>query len=355
MGRRVTQRDVARMTGVSQATVSLVLNDSDGSNSKGVRIAQDTRQRVLDAIRATGYVADVVGRRLADRSNRILGVFTYEPVFPSATADFYHPFLVGIEQRAEQLGCDLLLFTSGPHRMRLADGCIVLGRSIGRDELARLVAEHHPFVSVGRRDSPDVPYVGADYGAATAALVGAAVGLGHRRLAYVGTGGPAESHLDRLRGFADACLAAGVYATHAQRQHTQSQKALADAVPRLLADGVTALFLEEPADAAELIAILRGHGRDVPGDVSVVVLGEPTRAGATPPPLDVTRFRTPRREMGWQAVDHLTEIVGGGFEPGPARQTLLACELVAGETLGTAPNSTSLNSSSSNITSKERT
>ncbi|GAA3252582.1 LacI family DNA-binding transcriptional regulator [Dactylosporangium siamense] len=340
MGRRVTQRDIARMTGVSQATVSLVLNDTDGSNSKGVRIAQDTRQRVLDAIRATGYVADVVGRRLADRSNRILGVFTYEPVFPSATADFYHPFLVGIEQRAEQLGCDLLLFTSGPHRMRLADGCIVLGRSIGRDELARLVAEHHPFVSVGRRDSPDVPYVGADYGAATAALVGAAVGLGHRRLAYVGTGGPAESHLDRLRGFADACLAAGVYATHEPRKNT-----LADAIPPLLADGVTALFLEEPADAAELIAILRGHGRDVPADVSVVVLGEPTRAGATPPPLDVTRFRTPRREMGWQAVDHLTEIVGGGFEPGPARQTLLACELVPGETLGT----------SSDISSRERT
>ncbi|MEV4508813.1 LacI family DNA-binding transcriptional regulator [Dactylosporangium sp. NPDC049525] len=323
MGRRVTQRDIARMTGVSQATVSVVLNDSGA-----VRIAQETRQRVLDAIRATGYVADVVGRRLADRSNRILGVFTYEPVFPSATADFYHPFLVGIEQRAEQLGCDLLLFTSGPHRMRLADGCIVLGRSIGRDELARLVAEHHPFVSVGRRDSPDVPYVGADYGAATAALVAAAVGLGHRRLAYVGTGGPAESHLDRLRGFADACLAAGVFATHEPRR----DDTLTDAVRRVLAAGVTGIFLEEPADAAELIAVLLAHGRDVPGDVSVVVLGEPTRAGATPPPVEVTRFRTPRREMGWQAVDHLTEIVNGTAP----RQTLLACELVPGETLRSA-------------------
>jgi DNA-binding LacI/PurR family transcriptional regulator len=312
VGRRVTQRDIARMTGVSQATVSVVLNDRADS---GVRIAPETRQRVLDAIRATGYVADVVGRRLADRSNRILGVFTYEPVFPSTTADFYHPFLVGIEQRAEQLGCDLLLFTSGPHRMRLADGCIVLGRHIGPEELARLVGEYHPFVSVGRRDSPDVPYVGADYASATAALVAEAAAKGHRRLAYVGTGGPAESHLDRLRGFADACLAAGLHATHQRRWAPD--------------EDVTAVFLEEPADAAELIATLRTHGRQVPADVSVVVLGEPTRAGATPPPLDVTRFRTPRSEMGRQAVDHLTDLVGGG----PTRQTLLACELVAGETL----------------------
>src|SRR5690349_3506377 len=170
------------MTGVSQATVSVVLNETGT-----VRIAPETRQRVLDAIRATGYVADVVGRRLADRSNRILGVFTYEPVFPSTTADFYHPFLVGIEQRAEQVGCDLLLFTSGPHRMRLADGCIVLGRHIGHEELARLKGEHHPFVSVGRREA-DVAYVGADYAAATAELVAEAVRKGHRRIAYVGTG-----------------------------------------------------------------------------------------------------------------------------------------------------------------------
>ncbi|MEV0567248.1 LacI family DNA-binding transcriptional regulator [Dactylosporangium sp. NPDC050588] len=55
MSRRVTQRDIARMTGVSQATVSLVLNNRTGDD---VRIAPETRQRVLDAIRATGYVSE---------------------------------------------------------------------------------------------------------------------------------------------------------------------------------------------------------------------------------------------------------------------------------------------------------
>ena len=138
---RLTQRDIARLAGVSQATVSLVLNNRSEATA---RIPAETRDRVLKVIRETGYVADPIARRMTKQRNRILGVFTYEPVFPSASGDFYHPFLVGIEERAERLGCDLLLFTSAPvtdgrrrifhenNRLRLADGCLLLGREIDR-------------------------------------------------------------------------------------------------------------------------------------------------------------------------------------------------------------------------------
>ncbi len=148
-----------------------------------------------------------MARRLAERRNRILGVFTYEAVFPTASADFYHPFLLGIEECAEEMGCDLLLFTSAgaagerrrifneDSRVRLADARLLLGRTVDRDDLARLLAERIPFVSIGRRDDAGapVPYVGADYPPAVRALVDRAAGLGHRRLAYVGTGAGAES------------------------------------------------------------------------------------------------------------------------------------------------------------------
>ncbi|WP_162795329.1 LacI family DNA-binding transcriptional regulator, partial [Nonomuraea lactucae] len=180
--RRLTQQDIARMAGVSQTTVSLVLNNrAEGE----IRISPETRERVLQVIRETGYVADPAARRLAERRNRILGVFTYEAVFPAESADFYHPFLVGIEECAEEAGCDLLLFTgatasgerrrifSAESRVRLADGCVLLGRTVDRGDLARLLAEGVPFVSVGRRDDAGapVPYVGADYPPAVRALV----------------------------------------------------------------------------------------------------------------------------------------------------------------------------------------
>lgn len=324
------------MTGVSQATVSLVLN---GRAEADVRIAAETRERVLAAIRATGYVADPIARRLADRHNRILGVFTSEPVFPSGTGDFYHPFLLGIEQCAEHLGCDLLLLTSAPvvdgrrrlfhqdNRLRLADGAILLGRQLDATELARLLADGLPFVSVGRRDDAGgpVPSVGADYPAATAALVRRAVEAGHRRLCYLGQGGGPESHADRMRGFRDAVAAADVDWHHAPADGRGADELL-DAITATCA---TAVFVEEYADGVALAAQARHRGLDIPGDLSILALGDPTRPARTD--LDLTGFRIPRQQMGWQAVEVLTELLGGA-PAGPVRR-LLPCEEVPGATL----------------------
>ncbi len=361
------------MTGVSQATVSIVLN---GRSEGDVRIAPDTRDRVLRAIAETGYVADPVARRLAAGHNRIIGVFTYESVFPSANSDFYHPFLVGIEERAESLGSDLLLLTSAPvvdgrrrifhegNRLRLADGCVLLGRSLDREELTRLVAEGLPFVSIGRRDDAGgpVPYVGADYGAAVTALVERAVALRHRRLAYLGHGGPAESWADRLHGFTTAAASLGAQAIHllpATSPHPAvpspdgagGRRAEADLLPtaaphpavpspngaggrraeadavveRVLQEGVSAVFAEDHADGVALYQAAKRRGVAL----SIATLGEAMRA-ASDSAVEFSGFRIPRQRMGAEAMDVLTALIEGV----PAQtQRLLPCELVDGETL----------------------
>jgi DNA-binding LacI/PurR family transcriptional regulator len=323
------------MTGVSQATVSLVLNGRDDAD---VRIAPETRERVLQAIRSTGYVADPIARRLAARHNRILGVFTYESVFPAGLGDFYHPFLVGIEECAEKVGCDLLLLTSAPvvdgrrrifsqdNRLRLADGCVLLGRSLDPKELARLLAEGQPFVSVGRRDDAggQVPYVGVDYPTATAALVRRGVDAGHRRFAYVGEGSGPESHADRKQGFDAGITKGGVEGLHL----TIADRRPDDVLDQIIAERATAVFVEEYADGVALAQLATARGLTVPGDLSFVTLGDPTRPAASD--LDFTGFRIPRREMGWQAVEVLTSILEGKNEP---TQRMLPCEIVDGSTL----------------------
>lgn len=329
---RLTQRDIARLAKVSQTTVSLVLNNRSDATA---RIPSETRDRVLKVIRETGYQADPLARRMQQQRNQILGVFTYESVFPSSSGDFYHPFLAGIEDHAERLGWDLLLFTSAPvtdgrrrifhenNRLRIADGCVLLGREIPADELTRLIAEEYPFVSVGRRDDAGapVPYVGADYATATRTVVERGQALGHRRIAFAGLGVGAESSADRLRGFREA---AGRRAPHLPTTGRSPGELLDD----LLERRITAAFVEERADAIALYGAAAERGVDVPGELSVIALGDSTRPVATDP--DFSGFHVPRRAMGLRAVELLEAILSGATTD---RQLLLPCELTDGITL----------------------
>ncbi|MBL8591521.1 MAG: LacI family DNA-binding transcriptional regulator [Devosia sp.] len=336
---RLTQRDIARIAGVSQATVSLVLNDAKAAAG---RIPDETRERVQKAIRETGYVADPIARRMAKGLNRILGVFTYEPAFPSAQADFFAPFLFGIEETAQTLGYDLLLLTGAPanrgkrkifdenNRLRLADGCVILGREFDRAELKRLVAGDYPFVAVGRRDpiggpnGAPVPYVGADYVEATAEMVRRAKAKGHSKLAYVGPSQGAESSVDRWQGFASALDGAELVLHIAE----VGGKAL-PMLEAIRASGASVVFFTEMADAVIVDAAARSQNLAVPGDLSIVVLGSHLR-----PMQSGTRFTTfsvPREEMARRATQMLCERIEAGSK---GEQVVLPCEAVEGETLG---------------------
>lgn len=339
MSRRLIQRDIARLAGVSQATVSLVLNDAAAAAG---RIPKETRERVERVIRETGYVADPIARRMASGRNRILGVFTYEPAFPSEQADFFTPFLLGIEEAAQDLGYDLLLLTgaSGGRkrifgervRLRLADGCLILGREFDQAELRQLVAGSYPFVAIGRREDAGgpVPYIGGDYVSATRALVDRAAALGHRRLGYVGPAHGAESTVDRWRGFASALAPGGLeLVLHVDEEKRPAAETLELAV----GNRASAVFFVELADAVEFEQLARRRGLAVPGDISIVVLGSHRRAAQSG--IAFTSYLIPREEMGRQATRLLVRRIEGDPDLG---QSLLPCTPVAGETL--APPST---------------
>jgi DNA-binding LacI/PurR family transcriptional regulator len=330
--RRLTQKDIAKLAGVSQATVSFVLN---GSPENANRIPLETRERVQKVIRDTGYVADPVARRMVKGLNRILGVFTYEPAFPSAQADFFTPFLLGIEEAAQALGYDLLLLTGagiqrrifGENvRLRLSDGCIILGRQFDRDELARLVSGDFPFVAVGRRDDAGgpVPFVGGDYTPATNALVTRARHLGHSQIAYVGLSRGAESTVDRWNGFQPALGDAELVYSRFSVGGVPGET-----LDAILRSGATCVFFTELADAMGVEAAARERGLSVPDDLSIVVLGNHIRAEE--PGRRFTSFAIPREAMGRAATEMLVRRVENNAA---VEQVLLPCELLEGDTLG---------------------
>ncbi|MBS1184361.1 MAG: LacI family transcriptional regulator [Proteobacteria bacterium] len=329
---RLTQRDIAKLAGVSQAAVSLILN----GGAEQARLSAETRERVMAVIQGTGYVADPLARQMHKKGNQLLGVFTYEPVFPNAQADFYTPFLLGIEEEAERLGYDLLLFTSTPvedgrrklfrkeSRLRLADGCIVIGREQDRDELAKLAAGGYPFVAIGRRDdnSGEIPYVGADYLTVTRDLVRRAHELGHVHLLYVGDGTGAESLIDRWQGFSETVATLGLTG-----DRTAPMVEPSTIIERALASGATVLFCEVASDALALAREV--DARRLGARLSVVAMG--SAASLSLPSLRLSGFELPREEMGRQAVRTLSAIIENRSVE---RQILLRPNTVDGQTLG---------------------
>lgn len=335
---RVTQRDIAKMTGVSQAVVSAVLN---GSKHPTIRVTPETRKRILEAVQSTGYIANPAARGLAKGLNSLIGVYTYESVFPLDRRDFYSPFLVGIEEKASELECDLLLFTSTAadgsrpmfghnSRIHMADGLVVFGTNVDSADLMRLASEKLPFVSIGRRDdSPGpVPYVGVDYVRVCRELVERAADLGHRHVAYVGSGSTTESMRDRRDGFNE-----GIASRDLRSVTLDETEPVATLFARARREA-TAIFTETEGVAAALLVEARRAGVAVPADLSIVALdGHPE---IEPPEVDLTRFEIPRREVGAEAVEALERIIQGDAA---LEQKLLHCRIVDGRTLGPVRNS----------------
>ncbi|MEU0135013.1 LacI family DNA-binding transcriptional regulator [Streptomyces sp. NPDC006296] len=345
---RPRQAEVARLAGVSQATVSLVL----AGKKQGPAISQETRQNVLDAARTLGYVPDPAARRLAAARNDLLGVFSFTATFPTDVQHSYYPFLVGVEQEAAARGYDLVLFTGsssggagadGPHalnRARLADGCLLLGRHAPVDDLRRLVDDGFPVVHLGRRDEPEgLAWVGADYVSASREVVQRLAALGHRRVVLIREDDEAPASGDREQGFLEGLRASGLPDGPGAvfRSADPAHALTPERLRQWLAEGVTAFVAEETDSGAAwraLTAAVRAAGLDCPGDLSLALLGSPPPdlAGAPEP----TGFDIPRARLGAEAVLLLATLVAG--EDVPERLvTLVACAYRAGATTGPPP------------------
>lgn len=335
--------DVARLAGVSEATVSVVINNRVGDSA---RVSTSTQERVWKAVRDLGYVANPLARSLAGGRNHIIAVFTFEQIFPLSHGNFFYPFLIGIEEEASRQGYDLLLITrtdangrhriyeNGINRLRIADGAILLGYG-DRQEVYRLLEESFPFVFVGRRESPhdDISYSAGDYIGAVIEAVHHVIEYGHRHIAYVRTNRTDESTSDRATGFAKARCFFDFVPAYWQGDHEQFTLGVLQA---LLDEGVTAFMVEDDTFGEQLLAHADTLHLHVPTAFSMAVMGDPLNEFSADHTW--THWKVPRLEMGRQALRLLAQILDETEEvlDLPLRVTI-PCTFSLGDTLGRAP------------------
>jgi DNA-binding LacI/PurR family transcriptional regulator len=313
--------EVARKVGVSEATVSRVLNEKPG-------VSDATRQAVLTALDVLGYERPT---KLRGERARLVGLFLPElqnPIFPAfgevvAAALVQHGYTpVLCTQTAGGISeadyVELLL-------QQQVSGVVFVGgnytqQDASHEHYARLAELNLPTVFVNA-PIPELrfPTVSTDDAVATEQAWNHLRQLGHERIGIV-LGPPDHVPSQRKLAAAERAAAAAGLTLEVAHSHYSLEAGQA-ATARLLATGVTAIICMSDPIALGAIRAVRRAGLTVPGDVSVVGFDDSALMNATDPPL--TTVRQPIEPMGRMVIELLvSQIKGAGvvtdeylFEP----------------------------------------
>lgn len=212
--KKPTQQDVARIAGVSRATVSYVMN---GRADNDIPISDETRRKVLDAIAQLAYEPDARAQSLRSGETKTIGVLL--PIYENP---FFWQILRGISMEAEAAGYSLLLAHSSltPEQEsrsvkelaeQRVDGMILLMgfKLLPEPVMDQLRKSTHPIVEINATGS-EFDYVRQGYGDGTSVLMSHLFELGHRRIGFVyGVTIPSQG-FDRLDAYRGSLEAAGL-------------------------------------------------------------------------------------------------------------------------------------------------
>jgi DNA-binding LacI/PurR family transcriptional regulator len=281
--KRITSTDVARAAGVSQTTVSFVLNDKPGHS-----IPEATRLRILEVARQLDYRPHGSARALAaGRSDVVL----------LSVPDL--PIGGGISRFVEELaaalaghGLTLVTHLAGAHERPLADVCAAVNASV----VIGFTSFDHDTVQALYRAGADVVLPSRVPKSAAAHPVGRLqaeylIGRGHRRIGY---GMPAHPGLremaeGRIAGAAQACAGAGIDPPVVLSLGLEIADA-ASAVARWRSQSVTGVCAFNDETAIAVLAGMREHGLAAPAGLAVIGVDDIPTARLAAPPLTTVGF-----------------------------------------------------------------
>ncbi|HEY3508831.1 MAG TPA: LacI family DNA-binding transcriptional regulator [Kribbella sp.] len=292
----VTRNDVAEYAGVSTAVVSYVVNEGPR------KVAPETRDRVLEAIRALGYRPNATARALRMGTTRTFGLIT-----PDGGNPLFAELAKAIDREAAARGYVVLQTSAdGDPETENAKIAELLTRQVSGLILVAPTEDPDlrdvevPVIAVNRR-LPAVSSVRPAY------LDGARLGVehlishGHRRIGLViGGAGHPERELGWRTALATAALPEGpvVRAPFSREGGYWAGRVLLRHEP-------TAIFASSDLQAIGVLRALHEAGADVPGDVAVVAFDGTPETEYTWPPLTVVR--QPVEALAREAVRRLIE------------------------------------------------
>jgi len=316
-------KDVARKAGVSIASVSRVMNDHDN-------VREETRARVLAAVRTLRYVPHSGARSLITHRTHAIGV-----LLPDLYGEFFSEIIRGIDTVARERNLQLLLSSVHGDAAEVAaamramrgrvDGLLVMSPHVDTALLDLNIPSTLPIVLLNNPLS-DTHHstVTIDSYRGARVMVRHLLSRGHRRIVHIA--GP-ELNFDsqeRLRGFSDEMAASVPDVTPVVLEGNFSEKSGYQAGRRLSARGERpdAVFAANDVMAVGCLLAFRGAGVRVPEDVALAGFDDIPVAALVSPALTTMRVRI--ADLGRSALSHLmlsiespkrTRRVAQAFQP----------------------------------------
>ncbi|ARU40097.1 hypothetical protein CCB80_02665 [Armatimonadetes bacterium Uphvl-Ar1] len=273
--KKVTLKDIAHAVGVSQFTVSVVLNGAKSNT----RVSDGTRAKILDAAREMGYLPNALARALRNQATNILGLyFGYGHLEPHDP--FHAEVLTGLQRGCEICEKDLMIHYSF-HRYgvdeifaELAGGKIdglVLIASPDDPLVERLRGSKLSFVAM-TDVIPGVPGVIADDAAGSVEIARHLAGLGHKNVMYRSCPGQSDSALRREVAFIDEAKRFGIETVSVKTSDWKGRLDAAeiDLLARRRENGITAAVCWGDPSAYALLSYCKSNDVRVPNDLAVV-------------------------------------------------------------------------------------
>ncbi|QAY66808.1 LacI family DNA-binding transcriptional regulator [Paenibacillus protaetiae] len=308
-----SRKEVAELAGVSEATVSRVLN--------GVGpMKEETRRKVLAAAEQLGYVPSAIARQFARRKSGNIGVILpFVPKVHLFSTYYFSEILSGIGEAAKRLGYDLLLIFRDEgldyaqlFRMRKIDACIVLGSQSTEEErnsLAELAREKYPFCLVNQRfDEEGYLSVDADHKTGSYEAVRHLIENGCKQIAFINGPELYTNSLDRFEGYKKALAEAGLELSpellFTGNYSSRSGYAAAAAIAERYKQGeVDAVFTANDRMGIGLMNGLRACGIETGKQIAIIGYDDSDGSRIVHPQLSTVAV--PFYEMGQRAAELL--------------------------------------------------
>lgn len=340
IGRGVTMVEVAKAAGVSQATVSRVVNGNPRVNTATKRAVERTIERL-------GFVPNVAARSLVTRRSDSIGVLIPEPTSRVFGDPFFAQVLRGVSAALTARRQKLVLFLPQgdeeerelqPYLMAGHVDGVIMYSLHGDDPLPeRLRRKGVPVVVGGRPPTgARVSYVDNDNRGGGLLATQHLIGLGRRTVATISGPPDMSAANDRFEGYREALRQADMpFAEDLVVAGDFTEESGAVAMRELLvrAPGLDAVFAANDLMGAGALAVLAESARRAPDDVAVVGFDDSPIARTTRPTL--SSVRQSLDAMGRELVTLLLADIETPEDV--ARKVVLAVELVVRESSGGQP------------------